>query len=128
MVTGGSSSGFALSEVLVSCNEEYFKVWPGLIYFRFLVPKFTVVGIYVCLKYEFVSDTNHLFRCVFIFGTNTKGYSAIDLLIKRFDRLVWIENRLQLCIVSSQLISCDVVITGIHVFNKSHGGDVRVTN
>ena len=80
------------------------------------------------MKDEFVSDANHLFACIFVFGRSSKGYSDINLLVKSFDRLVWIVSKARLRIISSELIGRDVTIIGEQVFDESPGGDVRVTN
>ena len=128
MINRRSSSGLVLSEVLAGCSKELFEVWSGLICFRLLTPQFAVLCIDALLKDEFVCDTDQFFACIFIVGRSIKGYSAIDLLVKRFDRLVWMVSRAHLRIIRSKLSGRDVTIIGKYVFDQSPGGDVRVTN
>ena len=99
-----------------------------MICFGLLAPPFAIVGINTYLKNEFVYDTNYLFACVFIVDRSCKDNSAIDLLVKRFDRLVWIVGRAQLRIISSELSGHDVTIISEQVFDQSPGGDICVTN
>ena len=88
MISYGSSGGFALPQVLNCSSKVEFELWPCLVSFGFLSPKFAIVCVDTSLEDNLVSNCDYLFSRVCIVNGFSESNSVIDLLIERLDRLV----------------------------------------
>ena len=89
MISFGTSGGCAPHQVLTCSSKVEFELWPCLVSFGFLSPKFAIVCVDTSLEDNLVSYCDYLFSRVCIVSGFSESNIVIDFLIERLDRLVW---------------------------------------